>query len=441
MRFLKISLFILVAFGGAGVVSHVAAEPCQKLYRNVEAFINGDGVAQGDLDMNGNDIIIDADGDSKLDLGTDDEFAIDLGGTPDYLKLTTSDLTLTVPLGLPDGTAAAPSLYGVNYPTTGLYYDSNLLKFTVDGQIRYNVSTTAMAMQGIDINLNGNALKDSAAKVTIGADAASTHALGVNDTHVTGKFEVDLAAYFDGTTQFAGVATFIDNYALKFGSGADSQFVWATGQTVDTLLLGTSSDSNAFVLVESGDLGFDFSHAQQTNPTLFGHSANQSTTEWWSNTHDQTDRVYGVGSGDHKFNDDGGKGVATFIKTTTESVTFPGGGAASQTTTGSILANGAFVTGVTYRVTNTGTTCAGFDIGISGGDTDLYGADIAVAAGTTGTNADATASFANPIGVNGAGAQEIIVTGTDGAGTPANCVDMVVAITVHSLDATAATSN
>jgi hypothetical protein len=53
-------------------------------------------------------------------------------------------------------------------------------------------------------------------------------------------------------------------------------------------LIMTGSISNAYVLCEYGDRGYDFAHALQTNPTLFIQSANQSATEWLSLAHDQT---------------------------------------------------------------------------------------------------------------------------------------------------------
>jgi hypothetical protein len=132
------------------------------------------------------------------------------------------------------------------------------------------------------------------------------------------------------------------------------------------------------------------------------------------------------------------KGASTNVKTITESVTFPGGGAASQATVGTILPDGAFVTGITSRVTTTGTTCAGMRIGVSGGgDDDQFGEDLPVSVNSTSDNTDWTAVISNPILAD----SELVVTGTNGSGTPANCVDLVVALTVHYIEATPATSN
>jgi hypothetical protein len=61
------------------------------------------------------------------------------------------------------------------------------------------------------------------------------------------------------------------------------------------LLTGTSA--NSFILAEYGDNAFDFAHAQAVNPTFFIHSATQSTTEWFSVAHDQTNTVFNSGTG------------------------------------------------------------------------------------------------------------------------------------------------
>lgn len=89
---------------------------------------------------------------------------------------------------------------------------------------------------------------------------------------------------------------------ICFGTGCASstnfsRIMWSTSDTVDTALLQTGSISNAWLIVERSDTGFDFAHAQQTNPTIFIHSANQSTTQWIGLTHDQTNGKISVGAG------------------------------------------------------------------------------------------------------------------------------------------------
>jgi len=50
---------------------------------------NGDQEMTGDLDMDGNDIILDADGDTKIVNDTDDEISFELGGAEEYLFTAT----------------------------------------------------------------------------------------------------------------------------------------------------------------------------------------------------------------------------------------------------------------------------------------------------------------------------------------------------------------
>lgn len=97
--------------------------------------------------------------------------------------------------------------------------------------------------------------------------------------------------------------TMQDARVLYFGSADDSGVYYNAVQTPDTVFWGLSADSNAIVFAEKGDSGYDFAHGLQTNPTIFGQSANQSATEWWSLTHDQTDFLLSAGAGDIRFND------------------------------------------------------------------------------------------------------------------------------------------
>ena len=77
----------------------------------------------------------------------------------------------------------------------------------------------------------------------------------------------------------------------------DVRLGWNTVQTVDALYLGLSDAQNVFLIAENGDRAFDFAHGAQTNPTIFIHSAAQSTTQWLSLAHDQSDALLNVGAG------------------------------------------------------------------------------------------------------------------------------------------------
>lgn len=140
-----------------------------------------------------------------------------------------------------------------------------------------------------------------------------------------------------------------DNAPLRFGNDLDALFEFDTAQTIDSLLLGLSS-SNSLLITEKADMAFDFSHAGQTNPTLFVHSRNQNTDQWISISHDGTNGVIDVGVG---------------------KVTFPGGVAAGS---GDITAANVAATG-TIRSSNT--TSIGWSV-VAGANT---------ACSTTCTNA------------------------------------------------------
>lgn len=91
-----------------------------------------------------------------------------------------------------------------------------------------------------------------------------------------------------------------DTIPLAFGNTSaapDATIAWNTAQTVDGWYFGTATGQNTLILAENGDIAFDFAHGAQTNPTLFIHSNNQSTTQWLSLAHNATDGLIAVGTG------------------------------------------------------------------------------------------------------------------------------------------------
>jgi hypothetical protein len=144
-------------------------------------------------------------------------------------------------------------------------------------------------------------IPDTSGITIIGNAGATSHGLNDNDSlFVSNRIEVDGIAYFDGTTAFDATVFINDDKLLAFGTPGDSVIQHNTTQTVDTLFVGLSADSRHIVFAEFADYGFDFSHAQATDPTVFIHSANQATDEWISLAHDQTDGIIDVGTGDIK---------------------------------------------------------------------------------------------------------------------------------------------
>lgn len=101
-----------------------------------------------------------------------------------------------------------------------------------------------------------------------------------------------------GNLDFSGAATnqlLIPN--IVEGTGGTYGFRYSTAQTPDAPVMETGTAANLWIFAERADSNFDFAHAQQTNPTLFVHSANQSTTQWLGLAHNATDGVISTGTG------------------------------------------------------------------------------------------------------------------------------------------------
>lgn len=88
-------------------------------------------------------------------------------------------------------------------------------------------------------------------------------------------------------------------------------------QTLEQPFLFTGATSNAWVISEWANQAFDHAHTLQTNPTLYIHSTNQSTTEWIGLTHDGTDAVIDQGAGTTKL-----AGGLTYNVTTVNAATY-----------------------------------------------------------------------------------------------------------------------
>lgn len=99
----------------------------------------------------------------------------------------------------------------------------------------------------------------------------------------------------------SNTTTFNDDVQAVWGTGADAAIEWDTAQTPDSWLHGVDQSSRGLIICEKADIDFDFSHSVQTNPTVFIHSANQSTTEWVGITHNQTNGVISTGTGAVQF--------------------------------------------------------------------------------------------------------------------------------------------
>ena len=139
----------------------------------------------------------------------------------------------------------------------------------------------------------------------LGDAGTTSQTLNTNDdVLVTGKLEVDGIFYADSTSTFANTISVLDAIAIVFGTGSDSSIRHSTAQTPDAMVIGVGAESNGIVIVEQADVAGDYAHAQQTNPTLFIHSATaaaSATNQWISLAHNQTNAIYNVGTGGHSF--------------------------------------------------------------------------------------------------------------------------------------------
>jgi len=142
--------------------------------------------------------------------------------------------------------------------------------------------------------------------VSIGTGAPAYMIKATNSLYVAGGMEVLNTTHFRGAIAFWNNANIVSNYKLYFGDGENAAIEYDGGQTPDSWLFGVPALSNAMVVCEKADMGVDFAHAQQTNPTIFIHSADATdTTQWISLAHDQTDAVISSGKGDIYLNPTG----------------------------------------------------------------------------------------------------------------------------------------
>lgn len=103
--------------------------------------------------------------------------------------------------------------------------------------------------------------------------------------------------------QLAGTQRIGDNYwfltskQIQMGNLPNVAMSFNHEQTPDTWHFGTAALSNSIIISEKADMGFDFAHQLQVDPSLFIHSHNQSTTQWIGITHDGANGIIGVGTG------------------------------------------------------------------------------------------------------------------------------------------------
>jgi hypothetical protein len=206
---------------------------------------------------------------------------------------------------VPDGAVGAPGLAFASDTDTGFYwaasgdfrialngsaeviFNSSGIQagnFLTTGNLSLISGGSVITTSNGDLSLipNGTGIT----KVGSGSPSHLTPTSG--ELYVQGKCEIDGTLYADGALVIGDYGLFLDDKSAVFGDSQDALIVYRTAQTPDTLMIGVSTDSNGLIICEKADMGYDFAHALQTNPTLFIQSANQSATEWISFAHDQT---------------------------------------------------------------------------------------------------------------------------------------------------------
>jgi hypothetical protein len=149
--------------------------------------------------------------------------------------------------------------------------ETNLMKLIVGGSTQFRIASNANTQIGT---------------------AAASYATGSGSLNVSSVLEAGGIIHAKNGVQLTTSKVIYNNAAL-YGSFDPRN----AAQTVDSMALTVGTNSNHLLFIQDADKGYDFAHAAALDPTLIGHSRNQSTTEFWSLTHNTTDIVLSGGAG------------------------------------------------------------------------------------------------------------------------------------------------
>lgn len=194
-------------------------------------------------------------------------------------------------------------------------------------------------------------------------DQGGLSAVGVaGSTYTTTGYSISngaLGQVIGGTvvsSQTAALFTLNSAMTLGFGTASTGAQLLTFGigaaQTPDTAVIGLPATGNSLVLAEVADIAFDFAHAVATDPTLFIHSHNQSTTERLDLYHDGTRaQIQTPSSGGVRIGVSGGASLT--INATSNSAGVPFYAANGSTASPSYVFTSDTGTGM-YNITGTG---------------------------------------------------------------------------------------
>lgn len=136
----------------------------------------------------------------------------------------------------------------------------------------------------------------------VGNAGTTGHSLASeDDLCVTGKLEINGAAYFDGALESWAAAAGSNDSFVGAASDGTGIFTLTTNDSTDQTLFAVRTEGGMqLILTALANRTKDHDHTAQTNPTLFIHSATDpdtANTQWVSITHNQTDGVIDCGTG------------------------------------------------------------------------------------------------------------------------------------------------
>lgn len=128
---------------------------------------------------------------------------------------------------------------------------------------------------------------------------------------------IDQAQTYSGTPTFNAAVTFTSSAPVGMSANLSlhnnlifdttGAFHWANStldtkpfdyySTANQRMFGLDATAMYAMFIKGGNEGFNYAHGNQSNPTVFIHSANQNTTQWLGLTHNATDAVIFTGTG------------------------------------------------------------------------------------------------------------------------------------------------